>query len=284
MNALRLFSGIAVVVGCHASLLPASTLPLTHAGHLPALTSYTPHALTHHSQLPAVAPYSLGHHGASYASHALNHYAPAVETTQHHSQDEYGQYDFGYSGGPSARHETGDAYGNVRGSYSYFDAYGQVQKQSYVADAHGFRVVGTNLPTSGHHHLGKRSADASFPASTGPLSVGHHAVAHVAHAAHHVAPVVHAAHHVAPVAHIAHAAHRVAPVVHSAHHVAHAAPVAHHATHYTTPGAHVSHVATHPNHGYGYGHSHGAFSYGFSAASPLHGYGYNNHYAQVGHY
>ncbi|CAL4062172.1 unnamed protein product, partial [Meganyctiphanes norvegica] len=186
MNALRLFSGIAVVVGCHASLLPASTLPLTHAGHLPALTSYAPHALTHHAQLPAAASYAVGYNAASYAPHALNQYAqvpavasyaPSVQTTQHHSQDEYGQYDFGYSGGPSSRHETGDAYGNVRGSYSYVDAYGQVQKQSYVADAHGFRVVGTNLPTSGHHHLGKRSADASYPASTGPLAVVHHAVA-----------------------------------------------------------------------------------------------------------
>ncbi|XP_068221059.1 uncharacterized protein [Palaemon carinicauda] len=71
-------------------------------------------------------------------------YAPIQ--SQYHAQDELGQYSFGYSGGPSDRSETRDAFGNVRGSYNYIDAEGKVQTQHYVADALGFRVSGTNLP------------------------------------------------------------------------------------------------------------------------------------------
>ena len=66
--------------------------------------------------------------------------------TQYHSQDELGQYSFGYSGGSSNRAETRDAYGNVRGAYSYIDSNGQLQTTHYLADARGFRVSGTNLP------------------------------------------------------------------------------------------------------------------------------------------
>lgn len=73
------------------------------------------------------------------------HHAPV--TTQYHSQDEHGQYAYGYSGGPSAKHEQRTADGVTRGGYSYVDANGLVQSLSYVSDpANGFRVAGTNLP------------------------------------------------------------------------------------------------------------------------------------------
>ncbi|CAL4164809.1 unnamed protein product, partial [Meganyctiphanes norvegica] len=72
----------------------------------------------------------------------------STSTTQYHSQDELGQFTFGYSGGSSSRHETGDADGTVRGSYSYVDPNGEVQTQHYIADDDGFRVVGTNLPST----------------------------------------------------------------------------------------------------------------------------------------
>ncbi|XP_064103711.1 uncharacterized protein LOC135213616 isoform X2 [Macrobrachium nipponense] len=66
--------------------------------------------------------------------------------SHYHSQDEFGRYAFGYNTGDSSRDETRDAYGHVRGSYSYVDANGEVQIQHYVADDKGFRVTGTNLP------------------------------------------------------------------------------------------------------------------------------------------
>ncbi|XP_042883996.1 DNA-directed RNA polymerase II subunit RPB1-like [Penaeus japonicus] len=66
--------------------------------------------------------------------------------SQYQSQDQYGQYTFGFAGGDSARSETRGADGSVRGSYSYVDEDGQTQTQHYVADEFGFRVTGTNLP------------------------------------------------------------------------------------------------------------------------------------------
>ena len=71
--------------------------------------------------------------------------APAT-LSQSHAQDELGQYEFGYNAGTSARKELKTADGVVRGSYSYVDSYGIPQKVSYVADALGFRTVGTNIP------------------------------------------------------------------------------------------------------------------------------------------
>lgn len=73
------------------------------------------------------------------------HHGPV--TTQYHSQDELGQYAYGYSGGPSAKHEQRTADGVTRGGYSYVDANGIVQSLAYVSDpVNGFRVSGTNLP------------------------------------------------------------------------------------------------------------------------------------------
>jgi len=73
--------------------------------------------------------------------------APAVTSSQYHAQDELGQYSYGYAGGPSAKSESKDAFGNVRGAYSYIDANGIQQTVNYVADpVNGFRVAATNLP------------------------------------------------------------------------------------------------------------------------------------------
>merc|ERR1712179_601807 len=74
--------------------------------------------------------------------------APTTRTSQFHAQDELGQYNFGYAGGSSSRNEVRDAFGVVRGSYNYIDANGELQTQSYVADALGFRVAATNLPVA----------------------------------------------------------------------------------------------------------------------------------------
>lgn len=69
-------------------------------------------------------------------------------TSQYHSQDELGQYSYGYSGGPSAKHELKTADGLTSGGYSYIDSHGIVQSAAYVSDpVNGFRVAATNIPT-----------------------------------------------------------------------------------------------------------------------------------------
>ncbi|XP_064103704.1 cuticle protein 8-like [Macrobrachium nipponense] len=85
---------------------------------------------------------------APLAYNALPFAPVAPIQTQYHSQDELGQYTFGYAGGPASRAESRDAFGIVRGSYNYVDSEGKVQTQHYVADALGFRVSGTNLPVA----------------------------------------------------------------------------------------------------------------------------------------
>ena len=72
--------------------------------------------------------------------------AAAPTSSQYHAQDELGQYNYGYSNGDSAKVETKSADGIVRGSYSYIDANGLLQRVQYISDALGFRVAGTNLP------------------------------------------------------------------------------------------------------------------------------------------
>ncbi|XP_025203063.1 LOW QUALITY PROTEIN: lysine-rich arabinogalactan protein 19-like [Melanaphis sacchari] len=115
------------------------------------------------------------------------HHAPV--TTQYHSQDELGQYAYGYSGGPSSKHEQRTADGVTSGGYSYVDANGLVQSLAYVSDpVNGFRVSGTNLPADSNtvHHAA--------------LPVVRHAAVPVVH--HADVPVVHHAdvpvHHWAP--------------------------------------------------------------------------------------
>ena len=69
--------------------------------------------------------------------------AAPVTSTQHHAQDELGNFEFGYKNPNSARTEKGNAdAGTVSGSYSYVDGHGLTQKIDYVADANGYRVTG----------------------------------------------------------------------------------------------------------------------------------------------
>lgn len=73
---------------------------------------------------------------------------PAAHS-QYHAQDELGQYSYGYTGGPSSKHEARTADGITRGGYSYIDSNGIVQSVSYVSDpVNGFRVAATNLPVA----------------------------------------------------------------------------------------------------------------------------------------
>ena len=64
-----------------------------------------------------------------------------VTASQYHAQDELGGYGYGYSNPNSAKQESRDANGVVRGAYSYVDANGIPRRVAYVADAYGFRLV-----------------------------------------------------------------------------------------------------------------------------------------------
>lgn len=67
-------------------------------------------------------------------------------TTQYHSQDELGQYSYGYSNAQSAKAEARSANGLTIGGYTYVDPEGKLQRVEYSSDANGFRVVASNLP------------------------------------------------------------------------------------------------------------------------------------------
>merc|ERR1712139_641461 len=107
-------------------------------------------------------------------AHGGAHYGGASE--QHHSQDEAGNYAYGYSDPNSHKEESGHGgYGTaVKGSYSYVAPDGHVVHNDYYADESGFHS--SLAPTAGHdaHHA------------------GHH-VGHVAYhgVAHHAAPYHH---------------------------------------------------------------------------------------------
>merc|ERR1712045_236797 len=74
--------------------------------------------------------------------------APLTPSSQFQAQDEFGNIQYGYSNINSQKHETGNTYGGVSGSYSYVDANGVVQTTNYIADGLGFRVQATNLPVA----------------------------------------------------------------------------------------------------------------------------------------
>ncbi|XP_030385721.1 cuticle protein 7 [Scaptodrosophila lebanonensis] len=65
---------------------------------------------------------------------------------QYLSQDQLGQYAYGYVEPLSSKQESRSIDGITRGSYSYRDATGQLQTVDYTADEAGFHVAATNLP------------------------------------------------------------------------------------------------------------------------------------------
>ncbi|XP_059610240.1 uncharacterized protein LOC132257389 [Phlebotomus argentipes] len=66
--------------------------------------------------------------------------------SQYHSQDQLGQYHYGYANQHSSKSELKTADGVTRGAYSYIDSHGKLQSVNYVSDGLGFRVAATNLP------------------------------------------------------------------------------------------------------------------------------------------
>ena len=74
--------------------------------------------------------------------------APYNPSSAFAAQDEFGNTQYGYSNLNSQKHEVGNTYTGVQGSYSYVDANGIVQTTNYIADGLGFRVQATNLPVA----------------------------------------------------------------------------------------------------------------------------------------
>nr|XP_053646001.1 cuticle protein 16.8-like [Cherax quadricarinatus] len=153
MNALTVLCIAAAAVGSSGQLLGYSGLFGAYRnvfGVYPGVYGAYPSVYTaHHGFLPADSKITLKTIAPTPLTYNVAPLAPVAPVqSQYHAQDELGQYSFGYSGGPSSRAETRDAFGIVRGSYNYIDAKGKIQTQHYVADALGFRVAGTDLPVA----------------------------------------------------------------------------------------------------------------------------------------
>ncbi|EFX65770.1 hypothetical protein DAPPUDRAFT_332865 [Daphnia pulex] len=131
---------------------------------------------------------------------------PVATQGKYHAQDELGQYSFGYHEPNQVRSETKDAFGIVRGSYSYSNPDGSVVTNNYIADANGFR---SSLAPSNGPLLPLVGKAPKVPISHAPIAI---AAAPIPVAPIHVAPstplvkvekptvVKYAGGHVAPVA------------------------------------------------------------------------------------
>ena len=92
---------------------------------------------------------------------------------QHHSQDDHGNYVYGYSDPNSRREETGTYGGDVvKGSYSYTAPDGSIVHNDYFADANGFRS--SLAPTAPHDvHPAPEYAHAHY-GHVAYAGLGHH--------------------------------------------------------------------------------------------------------------
>ncbi|XP_071441685.1 vitelline membrane-like protein [Hetaerina americana] len=134
---------------------------------------------------------------------ATGHVVSTPTASQYHAQDVLGQYEYGYSGPLSSKHEARSFDGVTRGGYSYVDGHGLVQSAEYVSDPHnGFRVAATNLPVGPGVPAPAVHAAPAVAVHAAPAVAVHAAPAVAVHAAPavavHAAPAV--AVHAAPIA------------------------------------------------------------------------------------
>jgi len=114
--------------------------PLAYGGYAHA-GAYAPHVAA--APVPVTQTYAPAY-APAYAPYA---YAPAPAlSSQFAAQDEFGNGEYGYSNINSAKHEVGNAYTGVSGSYQYVDPAGKLQIVNYVADHLGFRVQDSRIP------------------------------------------------------------------------------------------------------------------------------------------
>ncbi|EAT36466.1 AAEL011461-PA, partial [Aedes aegypti] len=111
-----------------------------------------------------------------YAPSAAYYAAPAELSSQYHSQDNLGQYSYGYNGGLSAKTETKSFDGVTRGSYSYLDAENKLQTVTYTADAlNGFRAQASNLPQAPIETHATAVAPVALALQKEPLTIASYA-------------------------------------------------------------------------------------------------------------
>lgn len=132
-------------VSCVCWSKPTTVVNFSPVGYSPGIAPGFAYAFR--ATAPLYAPVAAPA-GAQAVAQAVAAPAPTIVKTQYHSQDELGQYAFGYVGDASTAHEVRTLDGAVRGSYTYVDADGKLQTATYVADKNGFRVEATNLPVS----------------------------------------------------------------------------------------------------------------------------------------
>lgn len=137
------------LVGSYGGYLGGNLLGLGYGGH--GLGLGGSYGYGYAGLAPAVGYAGYGGYGGygGYAGHAgYAGYGGYGYAKQYRAQDGYGNLNFGYATPTQARQEVGNAFGGVKGSYSYIDGDGKRQKVSYVADKLGFRVQATNLPVA----------------------------------------------------------------------------------------------------------------------------------------
>jgi len=156
------------------SYAPAQTVSYPYTPAAP-VAPYTPAApVAPYTPAAPVAPYTPAAPVAPYSAPA-----PYSAGTQFHAQDEFGNLNYGYSNINSVKHEVGNTYGGVTGEYSYVDANGELQKVKYIADAGGFRVADSRLPTFNPEALVAPTFDADLPVA--PVDTPEVAEAKAAH-------------------------------------------------------------------------------------------------------
>ncbi|KAG1671214.1 Cuticle protein 16.8 [Nymphon striatum] len=217
---------------------------------------------------------------AVHATHATHGYAaPAKHAVRpaysahapSYKQDDYEEakpYEFGFNTKDEYdttinRQESGDGYGNVKGSYGYTDAYGLYRQVEYTADDYGFKAhVKTNEPGTSNQN----PADVEMYAE--PAAVKYDSAPKKGYNAGHKAVVAHAPSygHNAVVAHAPSYGHR-AVVAHSG---SYAAPA-------------YGHRASHAAPSYGHRASYAAPSYGHQASYAAPSYGHHASYAGPAH-
>merc|ERR1712156_1039996 len=129
--------------------------------------AYLPYASNYGYSVPAAAPAPVA--APVVASAPVVAAATPVDTTnsQYHAQDDFGQYNYGFSSQDQTKSEIKTADGVTRGAYSYVDANGIVQTVNYISDAMGFRVAATNLPV---HNVDAPVAVAAPAAAPSPAA------------------------------------------------------------------------------------------------------------------
>jgi len=89
-------------------------------------------------------------------------------SSQYHSQDELGNFAYGYVNPNSEKHEKGNIYSGVQGHYIYVDGHGLNRRTDYVADEQGFRATVDDINTSSDVTARRNKRSSQFTYSSYP--------------------------------------------------------------------------------------------------------------------